>query len=903
MNSSTLPLQKGLIMNIAKFRVALLIALAFTVIAPLASAHTRITTDVNWGKDIRPILAEKCMTCHRPGGLAPDYVNLTIYGDDTNPGARAWAVAIEEEILMDRMPPWKADDRFSHFDTSKHLTELETDIIIAWIRGGAPQGPERNLPMPEQFETIDWRFGQPDFVFEPKSPYTLKADEQLGEVTFTVPVDLKEDTYITGYEFLVENPKNIHSITAWLNDPKGVKIPALELEVQLPYDPLADEDALEVTRMREMPKGPHLLGQWLRGDDPVLYPDAAGRYFRKGSTVTITIQYARPEFADWSEDVVDQSKLGLFVAAPDEEIDLLLETMDLATTDFNIKANASDHEVKISKTLDESIHLVGIAPQLGPVPKNYELSVTYPDGRTSTLLWIPEFKQKWESQYRFAEPISTPKGSTINITARYDNSEDNWDNPNSPPIQLAAGNGFKDAKLRTTIDYLLNDHLKVEEVFVPRERPAAERDGTGMSIAGGDFPGFDPEKESDPKDGSAAAEAGETIMKDVIENLGDDSDIYWCPMRGNPCGLDDYHGPGTCDDCFMDLKPKSFFFEGQDLAPTSHDWELSKRGKTDIYWCPNRGDEDHQQIDYFAPGACDVCNEPFRHKAQFEVVHTFTCMTPDCEDYQAIYYGPGLCPGCGQPVAGMGHMDHTPMHGGWQFFMSDNLYHHLEGTMHEEGVFKLYTYDDWKVPLDARNFKAALFIEQENESTGEITETEYELAGRKEGDTWLTADLPKQLPLSFYVNIWLAGEEKRYDFEFEELTPLPDPEVAPTGEFQLHAHQCDPFVVPPTIARIVKEITDQDRMIATYIETADWLKIHCPAADTKTLVEALSEQADGLSVRQRGTLKKIRGMVNRSALALDRAGDVGDIPRVNRAYKEYSDAMALLRGLYPEYTQ
>ena len=49
--------------------------------------------------------------------------------------------------------------------------------------------------------------------------------------------------------------------------------------------------------------------------------------------------------------------------------------------------------------------------------------------------------------------------------------------------------------------------------------------------------------------------------------------------------------------------------------------------------------------------------------------------------------------------------------------------------------------------------------------------------------------------------------------------------------------------------------------------------------------------------------KKIQKLVNLSSLALDRAGDVGDIPRVNKAYKQYSEAMTLLGQLYPEFVQ
>ena len=40
-----------------------------------------------------------------------------------------------------------------------------------------------------------------------------------------------------------------------------------------------------------------------------------------------------------------------------------------------------------------------------------------------------------------------------------------------------------------------------------------------------------------------------------------DDDTYWCPMRGKPCQLDDYHGPGKCNDCKMPLITKARFLE------------------------------------------------------------------------------------------------------------------------------------------------------------------------------------------------------------------------------------------------------------------------------------------------------------------------------------------------------
>lgn len=40
-----------------------------------------------------------------------------------------------------------------------------------------------------------------------------------------------------------------------------------------------------------------------------------------------------------------------------------------------------------------------------------------------------------------------------------------------------------------------------------------------------------------------------------------DEGIYWCPMRGNPCKVEDYHAAGTCNDCKMPLVTKATYIE------------------------------------------------------------------------------------------------------------------------------------------------------------------------------------------------------------------------------------------------------------------------------------------------------------------------------------------------------
>ena len=828
---------------------------------PPAEAHTRITTDITWSEDIRAIFQKKCMPCHHKGGLAPEYVDFTVYGTDVLPGARAWAVAIEEEIETGRMPPWPADTRFGAFANSRRLTPEEREYILGWVQGGAPQGPRRDLPVPEEFATPDWSFGEPDFVIEPKAPYTLVPELATGETAFIVPVDLDEDKWITGFEFRPEHPQEIFSMTAWIHDPEGVEAAPIEVEIQVPYDPLAPELAKEPTRLRPMPKGPHFLGQWVRGDSPVLLPDAGGRKLRGGSTIEIRIAYERAAFADSSAEIIDTSRLGLYFAAPLEEIDLLVESRVMSG------GPADGDSLHATLTFDENVHLIGLHPRVAESGRRLEARLIYPDGLSTTLLWVPNFERRWTSSYEFERPVPAPAGSRLEISGTHDEKPE------------------ADA-LAAFVDYALDDHLIVQKPFDPTKVPAAQPGG-GMTSVGrmiASQPGVTLTSPSpDPIPSPVDAAAG--------------NDIFWCPMRGNPCEIKDFHGPGKCDECEMDLRPRASFFEDRQIAPLTTSWDITDTGYERIYWCPNRGRDDHIQLDYSSPGACPVCAEPLLHKAQFATKHTWTCITPTCSLAKSLFYGPGLCPECGQPVQGMGHMDHTPVHGGWQFFMADNLYHHIEGTMPEKGTFRMYFYDDWKTPLDPRNFAGTVIIEHEDAATGNVTEEAIPLA-HAEGTGYLDAAIPYDPPVAFYTKVWLAGVETRFDFEFDEFTVEP-PKEARSADVRLHSHKRDPLDIPPTTEGILREIQKRDAALKGLIAKKDWFSLHYPAFDAKDLMAGLAENQDGLNVRQRGQLKTAIGLVNRGANALDRAGDTGDEARVTQAYGTFAEGVAALAAIYP----
>jgi len=55
-------------------------------------------------------------------------------------------VAIKEEVLERRMPPWGAVKGFGEFQDDGGLTQEQIELIGDWVEGGAPEGDPALLP-------------------------------------------------------------------------------------------------------------------------------------------------------------------------------------------------------------------------------------------------------------------------------------------------------------------------------------------------------------------------------------------------------------------------------------------------------------------------------------------------------------------------------------------------------------------------------------------------------------------------------------------------------------------------------------------------------------------------------------------------------------------------------------
>jgi peroxiredoxin len=358
----------------------------------------RVEGEVTYAKHVATIVQRRCQECHRPGEIAP--FPLMTYEDVKKRAGR-----IREAVLEQRMPPWHADARFGHFENDRRLPAEERDILLAWVEKGAPKGDEKDMPPPAKF-VEGWKIGQPEQVFSMAEEYKVQATGVLNYQRFIVDPGFKEDVWIQAAEARPGNRAVVHHILVYVLDPGRAQ----------PYDP--DGTA-------------HTLSGWAPGDMPTMYRPGTAKRVKAGSKLMFEVHYT-PN----GTEQTDRSSVGVIYAKKPPEF--VAETNILANMLIRIPPGAANHKGEMTFTFPNDALVLAFMPHMHLRGVSAKYVATYPDGKTETLLSVPDYDFNWQSSYRFAEPLKIPKGTKLTWTTYWDNSPENPRNPD-PKKQVVWG--------------------------------------------------------------------------------------------------------------------------------------------------------------------------------------------------------------------------------------------------------------------------------------------------------------------------------------------------------------------------------------------------------------------------------------------------------------------------------
>ncbi len=372
-----------------------------------------------FSRDVAPIFYGKCISCHRPGEVAP--MSLITFRE-----ARPWARAIHEKVTTREMPPWHADRRYGVFRNDLSLMQPEIDTIAAWVTGGAREGDPADLPpLPELTE--GWQIGTPDMVFEMPVDYEVPATGTVEYQYFDVPTNFTEDRWMQAGEARPGDRAHVHHIVVYVREPEPNTRPGVvAVRPILPAGQRPSPQALRALAARAGQRpvggGDAMLVNWAVGEDAPVYLPGTAKRIPAGSTLVFQMHYTTD-----GEPGVDRSKLGLIFAKqpPAHEI----RTGMILNPVFELPPGAANHEVEAEATFSADVRVWTMHPHMHLRGKDMTYTVTYPDGRTEIVLRVPRFDFGWQTDYWLAEPLLLPRGSKMHVSAHFDNSAANRANP------------------------------------------------------------------------------------------------------------------------------------------------------------------------------------------------------------------------------------------------------------------------------------------------------------------------------------------------------------------------------------------------------------------------------------------------------------------------------------------
>jgi thiol-disulfide isomerase/thioredoxin len=388
--------------------------------------------EVTYAQQIARILQTRCVTCHRPGEIAP--FSLTSYKQ-----AAGWSETIAEVVAAGRMPPWHASPEYGKFKNDVHLSDDEKRLIAAWVADAAPEGDAREQPPLPSFSEGGWRIPKPDRIIELPRTVEVPANGVLPYQYFVIDPKFDHDVWVRAMQVRPGNPAVLHHLVVFAQPPGQRAINPFEADFLVGYSPGMPPRELPPGTAKVIPAGSKLLIQ--------------AHYTPRGTPQT------------------DRSTVGLVFADP-APIRKRVTSVAAINAELRIPPGAANFQAAADHRFNQDYILYALMPHMHLRGKSFRFEATYPNGQREVLLDVPRYEFDWQNTYILQDPKPMPEGTIVRCVAHFDNSADNPNNPD--PTRVATfGEQTNDEML---IGYM-EVALDYQDLSVGPPRVVARADG------------------------------------------------------------------------------------------------------------------------------------------------------------------------------------------------------------------------------------------------------------------------------------------------------------------------------------------------------------------------------------------------------------------------------------------
>jgi mono/diheme cytochrome c family protein len=363
---------------------------------PLAVSHQQ--TPVSYEKDIAPIIAENCASCHRAGGIAP-------FAMDSHTMLQGWAPMIREVLMTKRMPPGQLDGHVGDFINDMLITNEEIQKVVHWVEAGAPVDGDNDPLAALTWPETKWAFGEPDYIIQIPAQ-TIPATGVLDYRYITVPIDTDQDHWVRGSQYVAGDRTVLHHTLNSLVEPGASRRGGF----------LGGGNPDQAN-----------IAAYIPGSQPRMEPPNTGGLLKAGSSLNLQLHYTTN-----GRETVDSGEIGLWFY-PDGEVPKERMSGDCACiftpTWTNIPPNDPAFEQTETITIAKDAYIHSMLPHMHFRGKYMRFYADYPDGSSEELINIANYNYNWQLAYTYEEPKFVPAGTRITAVGAFDNSAQNPANP------------------------------------------------------------------------------------------------------------------------------------------------------------------------------------------------------------------------------------------------------------------------------------------------------------------------------------------------------------------------------------------------------------------------------------------------------------------------------------------
>lgn len=394
-------------------RALLLVSLLTAACGPAAVQPTPADPVVTYEADIRPLMEERCQSCHAAGGIAP--FSLGTY-DEVKLMQGAARVAIEER----RMPPYLAAKGCADYDGDISLSDEQIALFGKWVEQGMERGVEGQSS--QKLDPPASGLSRVDRTLDMPAPYAVQESPDEYRC-FVLDWPYTERMYITGYGLEPSEPSMVHHSDIFYIKPSH----AAEFEA---LDP--NGDGYECYSIPVLEGG--WIGTFVPGNRGVDFPEGTGLPIEPGSKVFLQTHYN----TGYTGKKPDLSKLNLRIESKVRKIAQVQAMADLKwlrNGEMEIPAFQKDvvHRFEEDPTLYPSVFnqefidgkpmkIYAATVHMHQMGSKGLIEIVRKDGTRECVNEIPKWDFHWQLPYTLAEPKTIYPGDKLAIECHWDNS-------------------------------------------------------------------------------------------------------------------------------------------------------------------------------------------------------------------------------------------------------------------------------------------------------------------------------------------------------------------------------------------------------------------------------------------------------------------------------------------------